>query len=130
MSRYHGKNARVYIGTTHAGAATSLGDVSDWTIDMPRDKVDVTSMGDSNRTSVFGFKNVSIKLSGFWNNAVDTLFTAAALDDSVRLFIYPISTDTKYWHGYCFVDVSVSSGVGAAIKTTVNAAPDGAWTYV
>jgi len=128
--RYHGKNGRVYLSTTRAGAATSIGNVSDWSIDMPRDKVDTTSMGDTNRTAVLGFKDISIKLSGFWDNAVDTLFTAADLDDAVRIFIYPTSADTKYWHGYGFVDVSVNSGIGQAIKTSVNFVPEGAWARV
>jgi hypothetical protein len=130
MARYHGKNGRVYLGTTHTGAASSLGDVSDWSFDMTRDKVDVTSMGDANKTYVFGFKDVNGKLSGFWNSAVDSLFTAADLDDSVQMFIYPNSGDTKYWYGYVFIDVSLSSGVSAAVKTSCNFAAAGTWGHV
>lgn len=128
--RYHGKNGRVYMSTTNAGAATSLGNVSDWSLDMAKDKVEVTSMGDTNKTYVMGFKDISGKLSGFWDNAIDTLFTASELDDSVRIFIYPNSANTKYWHGYAFVDASVSSGVGQAVKTSCNFAAAGTWAYV
>jgi hypothetical protein len=130
MARYHGKNGRVYMSTTNAGAATSLGNVSDWSISFTRDQVETTSMGDSNKQYVMGMKDAKGTLSGFWDNAVDTLFTAAALDDSVRIFIYPAAIDTKYWYGYAFVDVSVSSGVTAAVKTSCNFVAAGAWGYV
>lgn len=117
------------MSTTNAGAATSLGNVSDWSLDMPKDKVEVTSMGDANKTYVMGFKDITGKLSGFWDNAVDTLFTAADLDDSVRIFIYPNSADLEYWYGYAFVDVSLSSSVSGAVKTNCNFAAAGAWGH-
>lgn len=129
MARYHGKNGRVYMSTTNAGAATSLGNVSDWTLTMARDQVEVTSMGDGNKTYVMGFKDVKGTLSGFWDNAVDTLFTAADLDDSVRIFIYPNSGDLEYWYGYAFVDVSLSGSVRDAVKTSVNFVAAGTWGH-
>jgi len=130
MTRYHGKDGRVYLASSGTGAAASLGNVSDWAINMARDKVETTSMSDSNKTYAMGFKDVSGTLSGFWDSAVDTLFTAAGLDDSVSMYIYPNSGDTKYWYGYVFIDVSVSSGVAAAVKTSCNFAAAGVWGYV
>ena len=130
MARYHGRNGRIYMSTTHTAAATSLGSISDWAINMARDKAEVSSMDDENKTYVMGFRDVSGTLSGFWDSAIDTLFTAADLDDSVALYIYPNSADLKYWYGYVFVDVSVNSSVRDAVKTSCNFVAAGTWGRV
>ena len=81
MARYHGKNGRVYLATTGTAAAASIGNVSDWGFSGAKDQVETTSMGDSNKTYVAGLKDVKGTLAGFWDSAVDTLFTAADCDD-------------------------------------------------
>lgn len=128
MARYHGKNGRVYCASTGSGAAVDIGNVSDWSIDMPRDEVDTTSMGDANATAVYGHRRPKITLSGFWDDATDVLFDASELDEAVAMYIYPsAAAPTKYWYGFVMVDASVNAAVNAAVKISANCVPVGTW---
>lgn len=128
MARYHGKNGRVYCASASGGVATDIGNVADWAIDMPRDEVDTTSMGDANATAVYGHRRPKIRLSGFWDDATDVLFAASELDAPVAMYIYPsAAAPSKYWYGLVMVDVSITSAVNDAVKITANAVPVGTW---
>ena len=52
MSRYAGKTGLVYLSTSGTGAATSIAQLTNWTLDMTTDKLDTTCFGDTNKTYV------------------------------------------------------------------------------
>jgi hypothetical protein len=128
VARYHGKSGLIYVSTTGTGAAASVGKLSAWTLDMPTDKVETTAFDDTNKTYVQGLKDVSGTLTGFWDDSVDTLFTAGDSADGCKIYLYPASTAiTKYWYGPAWLDVSVASGVAAAVTVSANFSANGAW---
>jgi hypothetical protein len=128
MAVYHGRRGVVYISTTGAGAASLVLSLTDWSLDMATDTVEVTSFGDVNKTYVQGLPDINGSFSGFWNDAEDKLFTAAASSDGCRIYLYP-SADAaaKYFYGPAWLSVSVSTAVGDAVKVTGNFLANGTW---
>lgn len=119
MAKYHGQNARIYMSTSGAGTAASVGGLSSWSLDMPTDKVEVTAFEDANKTYVQGKKDLSGEFSGFWDDGVDTLFQAGDSTTAVKIYIYP-SKDaaTKYWYGTAWVDASIEGSTDAAVAVS------------
>jgi len=72
MTKFHGKNVKLYVGVNPAD--TSLVDVSNTvlnTVDFPRtnDEVDVTTFGAGDfRSFLSGFQGATLRCSGFWED--------------------------------------------------------------
>lgn len=128
MARYHGRSGLVYVSTTGTGAAASVGQLTDWALNMDTDSVEVTAFGDDNKTYVQGLKDVQGSLSGFWDDTVATLFTAADSTDGCKMYLYPNSSAiSKYWYGPAWLSVSVQSSVKDAVKLTGKFMANGTW---
>jgi len=128
MARYHGKSGVVYLSTTGSGAATTTTSLSGWTLDLSTDKVEVTALGDANKTYVQGLKDVKGTLSGFLDDAGLSLFTGADSTDGVKMYLYPSSASpTVYWYGPAWLDASVAVPVSGANTLSGNFVANGAW---
>jgi hypothetical protein len=129
MAVYHGRRGSILISTTAAGAASALLSQTEWSLDMPTDRVETTAFGDSNKTYVQGLRDISGSFSGFWNDAESKLFTAAQSSDGIRMYLYPDLTNapSKYAYGPAWLDASVTTGVAAAVATSGTFAANGAW---
>lgn len=128
MAVYHGKGGLVYMSTSLSGTAVSVGKLTEWTLNMATDRVEVTSFGDTNKTYVQGLKDVSGTFSGFWQDNDDTIFDASDSADGVKLYLYPASTAIlRYFYGPAFVDASINTGVAAAVAVSGTFAAAGAW---
>ncbi len=125
MSREHGRNGIAYVGTTSGAAASPVAFLSDWSCNFVVNKVDVTSMGDTNLIYVAGLPDASGDFSGFYDTTT-TQTDAAATDGLPRNFyLYPSTlVATEYFFGTIIPDFAVTGGVAAAvaIKSTWNAA--------
>lgn len=128
MAVYHGRKGIVYISTTGSGNAALVLNLTDWSLDMSTDTVEVTSFGDTNKVYVQGLPDISGQFSGFWNDLEDKLFTAAASADGCKIYLYPSAdAPTKYFYGPAWLSVSVSTSVSDAVKTTASFVANGAW---
>ena len=128
MALYHGKKGLVYISATESAAAVAVLKLTEWSLDMPTDKVDVTSFGDANKRYVQGVKDISGSLSGIWDDTDDALYDACGSDGGNLMYLYPSSlVVTKYWYGPAWIDFSVSSGVADAVKIAGTFVANGAW---
>jgi hypothetical protein len=127
VSRYHGRKGDVKISTSASGTASTIA-LTEWTLNMATDKVEVTSFGDANKTYVQGLKDLTGTLSGVWDSAVDSLFTASDSTDGLKMYLYP-STDaaTKYWYGPAWLDASVNVSVSGAVTIAGNFVANGSW---
>jgi hypothetical protein len=108
----------------------AVADLSEWTLNMSRDKVDVTAFGDTNKQSVIGLPDFSGTFAGFWNAATSpTIFDAILGTTAVGLKLVPDSAAaTNFFSGLAYLDGSISvPATGAAtISGTFSAA--GNWT--
>lgn len=128
MAVYHGKRGVIYMSTTGTGTASSVLSLSAWTLNMATDKVETTAFQDANKTYVQGLRDITGTFAGFYNDAETKLFTGAASSDGVKLYLYPsVDAPTKYAYGPAWVDMSVDTGVAAAVTVTANFAANGAW---
>lgn len=116
------------MSTTGTGTAAPVVSLSDWTLNMPTDKVETTSLEDSNKTYVQGHHDVSGTFSGFWDDTEDTLFDGRDSADGVKMYIYPATNAaSKYFYGPAWVDVSVTGGVRDATKVSGTFSANGSW---
>ena len=128
MSRYAGKTGLVYLSTSGTGAATSMAQLTNWTLDMATDKLDTTCFGDTNKTYVQSWKDLKGTIKGLWNDASDDFYTAMDSSDGIKLYLYPSSTAiTKYFYGPAWLDGSVEVDVNGVVGVSASFAANGAW---
>ena len=128
MSAYHGKGGVVYMSATGSGAAVNVVFLTEWTLEMATDKVEVTSFLDPNKTYVQGLRDIKGAMSGYFDNATDQLFDASESADGVKLYLYPTSlVPTVYFYGPAWLDASISVGVDRAVSISGNFVANGAW---
>jgi hypothetical protein len=128
MSRYAGKKGLVYISTSGTGVATSIAQLTNWTLDMTTDKLDTTCFGDTNKTYVQSWKDIKGTFKGLWDDSTDSLFTAADSADGVKVYLYPSSDAiSKYFYGPAWLDASVSVDVSGRVETSASFAANGSW---
>lgn len=128
MARYHGKKGKVYMSTSGTGNAVAVASLSSWSIDQSTDKAETTAFGDANKTYVQGLPDISGSLSGFFDDADNTLFTGSGSSDGVKMYLYPsVDAPTRYWYGPAWVDYSIEAGVGDAVSLSADFAANGSW---
>lgn len=129
MAKYHGKRGMAYIAATHAGAPVAVCNLSGWTFDGTMDTVEVTTFCDTNKVYVVGFDDAKGSFTGYWDEAIDTLYVASELGDSVSMYLYPsLDAITKYWYGYAFITgMTVETGVGDAVTVSADWVAAGTW---
>lgn len=128
MPPYHGKQGVVYVSTTGAGTASQVIKLTDWSLDMSTDTVEVTSFGDTNKTYVQGLPDINGQFSGFWDDSEDKLFTGSTSSDGVKIYLYPSAAAvTKYFYGPAWLSVSVSTSISDAVKLTGQFVANGPW---
>jgi hypothetical protein len=131
MAVYHGKKGVVYMSTTGSGDAGPIIKLTEWSLNMPADRVEVTNFDSDNKEYVQGFKDISGSLAGFWDDTSDDLYDASESDDGVKMYLYPSSlVESKYFYGTAWVDFSISTGVGGAVSVSADYAAAGAWGQV
>lgn len=64
MPAYHGKKSQIYISTSGAGTAAYVPFIADWTLDKSTDTVEVSAMGDTNKSFVQGLPNSCRRSTG------------------------------------------------------------------
>ncbi len=131
MSAHAGRSGAVYIAIESAtGVATSCIKLSAWTINRATDTFDVTSFGDANKTYVQGLADLKGTISGFWDDSETKPFAGASSSTGVKLYLYPDITNspTKYAYGTAWLNASIETPVGGAVKLTSSFVAAASWT--
>jgi hypothetical protein len=125
MARVHGRRGRLYAGiASDTAAAEPVTFLTNWSIDFTVDKVDVTTLGDTNKTYVSGLPDAAGSFGGFYDTATAQLYTASQDGLARRFYLYPDISDGDYFFGTALFDFSASGGVteGVAVSGTWAAA--------
>lgn len=129
MAVYAGRKGVVYLSTTGSGAASNVIKLTTWALNQTTDKIEVTAFGDANKTYVQGLKDVQGSIAGFFDDTESKPFTAADSTDGCRMYLYPSAdAPTIYWYGPAWLDVSIDTGVSAAVSISGSFAANGAWS--
>jgi hypothetical protein len=124
----HGKEGLIALKMTAGDPYVAVGNISDWTLNMAKDKVEVSSLGDANKRYVMGLKDISGSFSAFWDRLTDVIFDAAETDAGCFLAIYPSATSAQAWEGPAHLDASIKGGVTSAVTIDATFVANGAWT--
>lgn len=126
MTRFHGRNAAIYLGQTTNAAASPLMFQSAWTLNKTVQKVDVTAFGDANHIYVAGLPDSSGDFSGFMDDATSQTYLATVDGLPRNFYLYPNITSDPYFYffGQVLADMSSDGGVSSAVtvKSAWNAA--------
>ena len=128
MAKEHGVGGRAMVSTSGSGSAVAVS-LTQWTLNMATDQVEVTSFGDANKTYVQGLKDLQGALSGFLELTDQTLFQGADSTDGVKMYLYPNFTNhpNKYWYGTANLSASIDVGSGGAVAISAQFTARGAW---
>ena len=129
MAREHGKAGRVMMSASSTTVPVTVV-LSEWTLNMATDQVEVTSFGDANKTYVQGLKDLQGTISGFWESASDQLFIAADSSTGTLMYLYPDVTNhpVAYWYGLANMSASISVSATGANSISGTFSARGAWT--
>ena len=120
MAAVSGRKGRLLadVTPTGTGAATPVALLKDWSLDLTTDNTDVTAFGDATRLFVPGIPSASGSFSGYFDTAGAQFAVASSVASGRKLYLYPNFTDNAslYWFGTAHFDLSVSTGVDAAVE--------------
>ena len=129
--RIHGYKGQVLMDPTGAlpGTPVAVANVNKFTIDMPRDLVEVTAFQDTNKQYVQGLQDYKGTINFWWDAANLALINAALGTVAVTLKLVPQSSDaTVYFSGKAWISASIDVDAKAAVTGTGTWAAAGAWT--
>ena len=112
------------------GATVVVGSLNQWTLDMARDKEDVTCFGDTNKQYVLGLPDIQGEINGIWDEEESPEFLRAALGDvPVMLELVPSSlTPTFFFTGLAYLDGSLDCAADGAVTISSKFVAAGPWT--
>jgi hypothetical protein len=127
MARIHGRSGKLYVGiASDTAVAEAVAYIAKISLNFETDDVEVTALGDTNKTYVSGLPDCSGSFSGFYDDATAQTYTAATDGLARRFYWYPKTPSTAgpYWFGTGIFDFSVDTGVAdaATISGTFKAA--------
>jgi hypothetical protein len=116
LARYHGRQGHMYLQGSGSDAIPMVA-LTGWSIDLSRDRVDVTCFGDTQITEVQGLPKYTGKFDGFWDDTEDTLWGATDATSGRKMYLY-MSRDatSKYFYGTAWVDATMDIAAGDAVK--------------
>lgn len=124
MARPHGKGGRVFMDETGGSpyTPTIVADLNAWTLDMTRDRQDVTAFEDTNKVRVPGLPDFSGTFGGFWNSTNSPRLFGVVLGETPALLrlIPNILEPTYYFQGLANLDGSVNVSANGAVTISGN----------
>jgi len=107
----------------------ALASMNAWTLNMARNKADVTSFGDPNLVYVQGLPDIKGTLGGWYDSDDLAIFDAALGDVAVALELIPSTLmPTFLWTGLAWLDASIDVKATGAISLSGNFVAAAGWT--
>lgn len=129
----YGSKGSIKADPTGVGGVTAVavGSMASFTLNMARNKADVTSFGDLNLTYVQGLPDIKGTLGGWFDSDEMTIFDIALGDVACFLELIPstIVTPTPImWSGKAWLDASIDVKATGAVSVAGNFVAADAWT--
>ena len=128
--RHHGSKGQVKMDPTGGSTATAVAAIDSFSLDMDRDKEDVTCFGDATKRFVLGLPSVEGEISGVWDETVSPAFLRVALGDvPVMLELVPSTlTPTHFFTGLAYLSSSIECAADGAVTISGKFVGAGDWT--
>jgi hypothetical protein len=130
MARIHGKKGDVLLDPTGGATPASLSSTDTWTLDMSKDRVDVTCFQDTNKQSVLGLPSYSGTMSGCWDSATtpEELFAVVFSDVAAMIHLVPNTLEPTYlFKGLGNLDAALNVSAKGAVTWSSKFDAAGAW---
>jgi hypothetical protein len=129
----YGSKGQIKADPTGAGGPTAVAvaSMNSFTLNMARNKADVTSFGDPNLVYVQGLPDIKGTLGGWFDSDELTIFDIAMGDVACFLELIPstIVTPTPImWSGKAWLDASIDVKATGAVSVAGNFVAADAWT--
>lgn len=133
--RIHGSHGRVTFAT--GSPPMVVASLNKWSLNMTRDRVDVTCFEDTNKVYVQGLPDIKGAFGGFYDAGDGSplaggnlaLFDAVEGEAPVLLNLFPSSAALeRYWEGLAYLDASIDVAANGAVSVSGNFGAAGAWT--
>jgi len=111
-------------------ATVIVASMNNWTLDLAREKVDVTAFGDRFKQYVQGLPDIKGTIKGWWDAAASrSLFSAALGEVPVTLKLIPSLLDASdFFQGPGYLDASIEVAADGAVAINGNFAGAGDWS--
>ena len=129
--RRHGSHGSIEMDVT--GALTTFAPVASmqqWTLELTRERVDVTCFLDPNRVYVQGLADIKGDLKGMWEAVASRVLLDVMLGDvAVGLKLVPSNLDPDaFWSGLAYIDGGMDVAVDGAVTINGSFVAAGPWT--
>jgi hypothetical protein len=127
MAKHHGQEGRVYLQAYGQGVV-NVCELNHWEISTERDRQEVTSFCDANKTYVLGKPDLTGTISGFWDDTNDALWQASTGTQPAQLVLYPSHlVPDFYFSGPAWIDASMTTDAGSPVTVEGSFAAAGTW---
>ena len=100
-----------------------------WTLNMARDKADVTAFGDPNKVYVQGLPDIKGTIGGWWDTDETAIFDAALGEVAVALELVPSTLfPTFLWKGLGWLEAAIDVKATGAVAISGNFVAAAGWT--
>lgn len=130
MSRIHGKKGDVLIDPTGGTTPATLASTDAWSLDLAKDRVDVTCFQDTNKITVLGLPSYSGSMSGAWDSATtpEQLFAVIFGDVAAMLHLVPNTLEPTFlFKGLANLDGTIDCSAKGAVTWTAKFDAAGPW---
>jgi hypothetical protein len=125
----HGSHGEIKLDPTGGATAVTLASMNAWTLNMARDKADVTAFGDPNKVYVQGLPDLKGTLGGWYDSDELDMFDVAMGDVAAALELVPSTLmPTFLWKGLAWLDTSIDVKATGAIAVSGNFVAAAGWT--
>jgi hypothetical protein len=131
MARIHGKRGQVKIDPTGGATPVLVASLNEWSLDMSKDRVDVTSFGDTNKQTVLGLPAYSGTFGGFWDEETTPAEVMAVIlgDIAAMLQLIPDSASPTFlFSGLANLDGSIKASATGAVTIAGKFDAAGPWS--
>jgi len=130
MARQHGYKGAVLIDPLGGTAYAAVASLNAWTLDLSRDRVDVTCFGDTVKQYVQGLSDAKGTIAGIWDPTTSNtqIFDVAMGDVAVAMKLEPSTLTADYFAGMAYLDASINVSANGAITIAGTFAAAGPWT--
>lgn len=110
-------------------SAVAVASMNSWTLNMARDKADVTAFGDPNKVYVQGLPDIKGTIGGWWDTDETAIFDAALGELAVYLELSPSTLfPTFLWKGLAWLDAAIDVKATGAVGISGNFVAAAGWT--
>lgn len=130
MARRHGSKGSIEIDPAGGSTTEPVGSLKSWSLDLERDKEDVTCFGDTNKQYVLGLPDIQGEIEGVWNEEESPDFLRIALGEvPVTLKLIPSTiTPTHFFTGLAYLDAGIECPADGAVTISGSFVAAGPWT--